>query len=159
MKVLIVSDTHRKNENFLKAVKLQKPLDLVIHCGDVEGSEYLVEKAAGCPAKIVMGNNDFFSCLPREIEMQIGPYRALIVHGHQYNVSLGNERLREEAEARGFDIAIYGHTHRPVIQQEGGVTLLNPGSLSYPRQEGRRPSYLIMEVDERGEAHYTIHYI
>ena len=30
MKVLIVSDTHRKNDNYFKALELVKP-DLVIH--------------------------------------------------------------------------------------------------------------------------------
>ena len=38
-----------------------------------------------------------------------------------------------------------------------GVTLLNPGSLSYPRQEGRRPTYMIMDVDNKGRAKYTLH--
>jgi len=36
---------------------------------------------------------------------------------------------------------------------------LNPGSLSYPRQEGRKPSYMIMKVDEKGEMHVTTHYL
>jgi predicted phosphodiesterase len=36
-----------------------------------------------------------------------------------------------------------------------GVFLVNPGSLTYPRQFGRVPTYVIMEVDEQGEAHFT----
>ena len=39
MRILIVSDTHRRNENFLRVVDKIGPLDLVVHCGDVEGSE------------------------------------------------------------------------------------------------------------------------
>ena len=34
------------------------------------------------------------------------------------------------------------------------LTILNPGSLSYPRQADRRPTFLIMEIDEEGEAHF-----
>ena len=64
MKVLIVSDTHRKNENYFKVLEMHKP-DLVIHCGDAEGSEYALSESADCPVQIVLGNNDFFSCLPR----------------------------------------------------------------------------------------------
>ena len=64
MKVLIVSDTHRKNDNYFKVLDIHKP-DLVIHCGDVEGSEYALSEAAECPVQIVLGNNDFFSYLPR----------------------------------------------------------------------------------------------
>ena len=40
MKVLIVSDTHRHNENYLKVVEKVKPIDMLVHCGDIEGSEY-----------------------------------------------------------------------------------------------------------------------
>jgi len=38
MKALIISDTHRRNDNFLKVIEQVAPVDLVIHCGDVEGS-------------------------------------------------------------------------------------------------------------------------
>ena len=61
MKILIVSDTHRKNDNFLNVVQNIGKLDMVIHLGDVEGSEYTIQEAAGCPVEMVSGNNDFFS--------------------------------------------------------------------------------------------------
>ena len=54
---------------------------------------------------------------------------------------------------------MFGHTHKPYLDTEDGITILNPGSLSYPRQEGRRPSYMIMTIDEAGEAHYEICYL
>lgn len=158
-KILIISDTHRRNENFLRLIEKVGKLDLLIHCGDVEGSEYLMQEAAGCPAKMVQGNNDFFSRLPRELEFMIGRYRVWVTHGHHYYVSMNYEMLKEEARARGADIVICGHTHRPVIDQEKGLTLINPGSLSYPRQENRRPSYVLMEIDTEGEAHYMLNYL
>lgn len=159
MKVLIVSDTHRKNENFLKVLERVAPIDMLVHCGDIEGSEYLIAQAAGCPVEMVVGNNDFFSDLPREKEFYIGKYKVWLTHGHTYYVSMGNEYLKEEARARSADIVIYGHTHRPVVDIEGGLVAVNPGSLTYPRQEGRRPSFVIMELDRKGEAHFTINYL
>lgn len=159
MRVLIVSDTHRRHDNYLEAVKRCKPLDMVIHCGDVEGGEYLIAEAAGCPVEIVRGNNDYFSDLPREKEVQLGKYRVLVVHGHQYCVNLGHQALVEEAVERGVDMVMYGHTHRPVISQERGVTVVNPGSLTYPRQEGKCPSYVLMETDRSGEAGFQIFYL
>lgn len=158
MKVLIVSDTHKSNGNFYKVLGEQKP-DLVIHCGDAEGSEEEFEAAADCPVRIVLGNNDFFSRLPRELTLDVGPYKVWVVHGHNYYVSMGNERLKREASDRGFDIVMYGHTHRPVVDEEGDVIAVNPGSLSYPRQEGHRPSYVIMELDENDEVCFTIHFL
>ena len=158
MKVLIVSDTHKKNENYFYVLEKEKP-DLVIHCGDAEGSEYALTQAADCPVEIVLGNNDFFSELPRELMLDIGPYKVWVVHGHNYYVSMGNENLKREAVERGVDIVFYGHTHRPVIDMDDEVIAVNPGSLSYPRQEGRRPSYAIMEMDDRDELQFSLHYV
>ncbi len=73
MKVLIVSDTHRRNENYFKAVEMHKP-DLVVHCGDIEGSEYALSEGAGCPIYMVSGNNDFFSYVPWEVEFAVLKY-------------------------------------------------------------------------------------
>lgn len=159
MKVLIVSDTHRQNNNYLKVVEACKPLDMVIHCGDVEGSEYVILQAAGCPVEMVMGNNDFFSDLPREKEFYLGKYHVWLTHGHNYYVSMDNQTIKQEARARGMDIVMYGHSHRPVVDYDEGVIAVNPGSLTYPRQEGRRPSYIIMEIDQNEEAHFSINYL
>lgn len=158
MKILIVSDTHRKNENYFNALEKEKP-DMVIHCGDVEGSEYALSEAADCPVNMVMGNNDFFSDLPRELELTIGPYKVWVTHGHSYYVSMGNEMLKQEAVARGMDVVLYGHTHRPVIDRGREVTAVNPGSISFPRQDGRRPSYALMELDDRNRLNFSIRYI
>ena len=157
MKILIVSDTHRKNENYFNVVRMQAP-DMVIHCGDAEGCEDVLAEAAGCPLQIVLGNNDFFSCLPRELELEVEGYKVWVTHGHNYYVSMGNETIKREAAAKGMDIVLYGHTHRPMIDKGGSVIAVNPGSISYPRQDGHRPSYAIMEVEE-GKVHFTIEYI
>lgn len=161
MKILIVSDTHRKDENLQKVIEKHLPLDMLIHLGDAEGSDGKIAGWVneGCDLEMVLGNNDFFSSLDREKELKIGRYRILLTHGHYYNVSLGVERLEQEARERRMDIAMYGHTHRPFYEVHNGIIILNPGSLSYPRQEGRRPSYMLMELDEQGEAHFTLNFL
>ena len=53
----------------------------------------------------------------------------------------------------------YCHVHRPFLEERGGVTILNPGSLSYPRQEGRKPSYMIMYMEEDGSVRYERHFV
>jgi putative phosphoesterase len=159
VRILIVSDTHRKNDNYLKAVESAGKLDLVIHLGDVEGSEYVIEEAVDCPVEIVAGNNDFFSDLPSEKTLQIGKYRVMITHGHRYYIGMGNEMLKKEAIAAGADIVMYGHTHKPVIDISKNIIAINPGSLSYPRQENKKPSYIIMDIDSDGEARFDLRYI
>ena len=114
---------------------------------------------AGCPLEIISGNNDFFSMLDKEKEIRIEKYKVLLTHGHYYYVSAGLDTLRKEAYSRGMDIVMFGHTHRPSIEYDKELTVINPGSLSYPRQPGRKPSYIMMELDREGEAHFTIHYL
>lgn len=38
MRILVISDTHRKDENVEKILKKEGTFDRVIHLGDVEGS-------------------------------------------------------------------------------------------------------------------------
>ena len=149
MKILIVSDTHRRDGNLTQVLDMVGQIDLLIHCGDVEGSEAFIKSIAGCPVHMVAGNNDFFTDLAQEEEFEIGKYRVWLTHGHHYYVSVGTEAILEEAESRGVDIVMFGHTHRPLIftDPQTNVTAINPGSISYPRQEGRRPSYVLMELD------------
>lgn len=158
MKVLVVSDTHKKNHTFYAAVEREKP-DLVIHCGDAEGYESDFEAELKCPIEVVQGNNDFFSVLPREKMLEIGSYKVWVVHGHNYYVSMGNETIKQEAIDRGADIVLYGHTHRPSIDDAGNVIAINPGSISYPRQEGRQSSYVVIELDAQDEISYEIRFL
>ncbi len=159
MKILIVSDTHRYNENYLRVLERVAPIDMVIHCGDIEGSEYAIAQSAGCPVQMVQGNNDFFSDLPREKEFQLGKYKVWMTHGHTYGVTVGNSYIKAEAKDRGADIVMYGHSHKPIVDMDDGIIAVNPGSLTYPRQDGRKPSFIIMELDKNGEAHFTINYV
>lgn len=159
MKVLIVSDTHGKHEYLEAVLEQEKPLDLLIHLGDAEGCEDYIEVIAECPMEVVAGNNDFYTNLPGEREMKIGKYKVFLTHGHYYYVNGGISHIKRAVEDRNIDIAMFGHTHRPFLEQYGDAVILNPGSISFPRQEGRNPSYIIMDLDEQGEAHFSIEYL
>ena len=149
MKILIVSDTHRNEDNLIEVLEKEKNLDLLIHCGDVEGAEHEIEHYAGCDTVFVSGNNDFFSSLPREAELQIEGYKVWVTHGHNYYVNTNPEYIKKEARSRGMDMVFYGHTHRPIIDKTEGLIAINPGSLTYPRQEGRKYSYAVLEIENQ----------
>ena len=163
MKILIVSDTHRRDGNLLEVIEKTAPFDMMIHLGDTEGSEAYFKdwiKNDLCVVHVVRGNNDFFSHTEAEKEISIGKYRACLCHGHMYGVSLGPENIKEEARSRKVNIVMFGHTHKPYLEYcSDGLVVLNPGSLSYPRQDGRHPSFMIMEIDRFGEAHYTTNFL
>lgn len=157
MKILIISDTHRKNEDFEKVLKATGPIDLLVHCGDVEGGEYYFSKAVDCPSYIVQGNNDYFSPLSPEVLFDAEGYRIWVTHGHKHFVSINRAFLVEEAKDRQANIVFFGHTHCPVVECVDGIWLVNPGSLSYPRQEGRRYTYAVAELNSESEPTITIH--
>ena len=149
MKILIVSDTHGAHRSFDKVIEREGKIDMLLHMGDVEGGELYIESTAGCPVHMVAGNCDFFSVLSGEEEIRIGDCKIFMTHGHGYYVSRDRERLKMEARKRGAQIAMYGHTHVPEIDLDGDVKVINPGSLSFPRQEGRQASYIIMHINQQ----------
>ena len=159
MKILVVSDTHGRDRELETTVEREAPFDRLIHCGDVEGREIFIEALADCPCCIVAGNNDFFCDLPREQEITIGGKKALVTHGHYYGVSIDLSGIADEARSRGCEIAFFGHTHKPVVAQKNGVLVINPGSLAYPRQSGRKSSYVILNTDIRGNIDAQIKYL
>ena len=150
MKVLVVSDTHRSEDNLEKVIRYEAPIDVFIHLGDIENREMKINAMLDIRTAVhmVQGNNDFFSSL-----------EAFITHGHLYGVSMGAEILAEEAKARGAEIAMFGHTHRPVLTRINGVIILNPGSVSYPRQPDRRASYSVINVESGRDMDIKIKYV
>ena len=159
MKIMIISDTHRERRNFYKAIEREKPIDLLVHCGDVIGEDADLAYIAGCKIEAVAGNMDFHSDLPGEKVFQIGNYKVFLTHGHLYGANYSEKNLREAGEYEGADIVMYGHTHIPKITRYGDIVVLNPGSISFPRQADHKASYAIMTIDDAGEAHYEIKYI
>ena len=158
-RIMIVSDTHRRHGNLAEAIYNEGHLDMLIHLGDVEGEEEVIKSIAGCETIFIAGNNDFFSPLDREKEIEIHGKKIWLTHGHNYYVSLDLKVIEQEAVARGMDIVMFGHTHRPLIQIEDELTFINPGSISYPRQADKRCTYIMLEIDDNGEMTFNLKYV
>ena len=154
MRILVISDSHGRNDDVEGLIDQAGHIDMLIHCGDVVSGEDYIRSLVDCPVYMVGGNSDYNLDLPRELELTIGSYRVFVIHGHMSWVNWGVDHLRQIAVENHYDIVMFGHTHVPFIQIEDNLTILNPGSLSYPRQEDRMPTFLIMEIDEYGMAHY-----
>lgn len=160
MKILIVSDTHGRHTYLSETIERIGHIDMLLHLGDVEGGEEEIKEMAGCPTEIVSGNNDYFSQLDREKIIYLGDYVIMMTHGHRYRVNFEYDTIKDVARQRGANIVMFGHTHVPLIDMSSNdVIAINPGSITQPRQPGRRPTYIIMEMDRFGKAHFTLHYI
>ena len=155
-KILIVSDTHGKLDYFKKALAAEKPVDRVIHAGDIYDQAGEFTKLCDCPVDIVRGNNDFDFSLPSDENIFIGNAKVFLTHGHRYSVSWGLRKLEEEAEKRKAGMVIYGHTHYPDVTYKGNKIFLNPGSISSPRQPGRKHTYAVIAVSDEGEITFEL---
>ena len=113
----------------LKAVRRERP-DVLIHLGDHDRDALVLrEEFPDTPLYSVCGNCDLMPLSPEKLVVQLGPVKALLTHGHIYNVSRWQaDSLVYAAQEAGAQIAMFGHTHRAVNDQLGGVTLLNPGT-------------------------------
>ena len=150
MKIIVLSDTHGNTELLRNVIfRNQVGLDLAIHLGDnlKDFNEVMIEFPY-IASLGVLGNCDFASmyfdaktegCFCAEKR------RIFYTHGHKYNVDHGVEYLSYNAKFNNCDIALYGHTHVGVITECSGVTVINPGSLSRPR-DNSGGTYAILEI-------------
>ncbi|MBP3703410.1 MAG: metallophosphoesterase [Lachnospiraceae bacterium] len=157
MKYLVISDSHGYNENIRKVIEIERPVEAVFHCGDLECHVADIERITGCSVIAISGNNDFYfhELQPQRMITRQG-HRILMVHGHRQGVNFTTSRLLYLAMENQADIVMFGHTHIPCHEEEGGITLLNPGSISIPRQSNKKPTYAIMEISEDGLCHFTM---
>lgn len=158
MKILITGDTHGKELYLSRIVEKVSPIDLLVHLGDFEGGAEYIRSIAPGKLEMVSGNNDFNVGYPKEKLLAIGSYNVMLTHGHRYGVYSGTYMLLEAAKRNYADIVMFGHTHVPMIQKKEGIWLINPGSPVLPRQQGGIPTYIIMDIDDRGEVHFTLNH-
>ena len=86
-----------------------------------------------------------------QIVTEFGGKKIGLCHGHRYLNYNGVDGLRYWALEQKVDIAMFGHTHVPFLDQDSSPVLLNPGSISRPRQERKIPTYTVMTISEDGE--------
>lgn len=167
MKIGVISDTHGDLQAWQQALAGPfKDVDLILHAGDVlyhgprnplldgYGPADLAEAINACevPIMIAQGNCDSeVDQMVLDIKIQ-NPYvitdqpqgRILVTHGHRYN----SEQIDGLIVHHKIDIWISGHTHIPILEKQGDVIFLNPGSCSLPKGEKPRRSVAIIESDQ-----------
>lgn len=163
LRILIMSDSHGRNENVELAIAQVREeigeFQMLIHLGDV-GDAREIESLAGVPCYIVRGNTDYDAKLLNANVIEASGHRIFATHGHLYQVDMRLELLRFAALENDCDIAMYGHTHVPYLEEDpDDVTILNPGSISKPRQADHRYTYMVMEIDDEDEVTYELRYV
>ena len=132
MKILLISDTHGNIEKALDVAKNIKGLNMIFHCGDLLEDADDLMRQLDIPVSSVPGNCDF-SASPSKAVVDTPAGRILLTHGHKENVNRDVTRLLYIAEENDCIAACFGHTHVAYMEDFDGITLINPGSLTRPR--------------------------
>ncbi|MFO7273961.1 MAG: metallophosphoesterase [Bacillota bacterium] len=159
LRVGVVSDTHRRF-GLVASMRAQcGQLDWLLHAGDhLTDAPRIAAELGVDPERVraVAGNCDFLVTEPAELLLELGGVKVLLVHGHQYGVKSGPQRLLYRAKELGARVAVFGHSHVPFLEEVDGVLLLNPGSLSMPRWPQDRPSFAVLELADGAVRAYHV---
>jgi len=148
MKIFVISDTHGRIKKAVEVYKGLTDVDLMIHLGDYKKDARDLESRLGIETVFVEGNMD--GSMTQEssskiIDTEYG--KILITHGHLDNVKNGFESIASRCISEGCKAVLFGHTHRPLYEEKNGIYLLNPGSISVPR-DGSYGSYAIIHTSD-----------
>ncbi|WP_053955916.1 metallophosphoesterase family protein [Inediibacterium massiliense] len=146
MKVLVISDTHKTIDLAARVIKEIEDVDICIHLGDHYEDALDIEESTGVEMIGVKGNCDRGDG-ESEMVLDLEDHRFFITHGHEYSVKMNLNRIYYRALELGCDVVLFGHTHSPLIDKIDDVLIMNPGSISLPR-DGQNRSYGIIEIDE-----------
>ena len=132
MRILVISDTHRFTTNAERLINEYNP-DYVLHLGDVcDDCEKLTKLFPDKIILSVIGNNDYecrYPDYPRERFFPLDGKKIFMCHGHRYNVKGSLVSLAMRGRELGADIVLFGHTHERLLQKDGDMLIMNPGTV------------------------------
>lgn len=134
MRILVLSDTHDKITNAVEVyntLSQKGKIDLIVHAGDYISDAKNLGYNLNAPILAVHGNCDSRDDDYAILETEAG--NIFLTHGHDFNIHLGVENLVLKAKELGCIGVIYGHTHKAHYENKNGIFLLNPGSITKPR--------------------------
>jgi putative phosphoesterase len=131
----LISDTHGLLRPGVHAALTG--VELILHSGDVGGSEILDELRLIAPVKAVFGNTDppDEPDLAGELLVDIDGIRVHVSHGHE----VGSPTPAKLAARYDADVVVFGHTHRQLVSRLGNQLFVNPGAAG-PQRFNLTPS-------------------
>jgi uncharacterized protein len=137
----LISDTHGLLRP--EAVTFLRGSDRIVHAGDIGDAHVLTELNALAPVTAVRGNIDkgpWAEAIANTETVQVDDVFIYVIH----DVA----ELDLDSVAAGFHVVVFGHSHRPSVQERDGVLYVNPGS-SGPRRFKLPVAVAELEVDGR----------
>lgn len=111
---------------------------------------------ARCRAEFAEDALAFLADAPESLDLEFAGARVHMIHATPWNpfagyIHPGSPQLPRFAKLP-YDFVILGHTHVPMVERAGNVTVVNPGSPSQPRDGDRRGSYAVLDLESRTAA-------
>ena len=149
MKIAVISDTHRIKKYMELSKKYIQEADVLIHLGD--DSEDIKEFTKDFKGEIygVSGNCDRIGEYPKEQLLVLEGKKIFITHGDIYGVKSNLINIYFKGRELEADIILFGHTHIPLIEEQDGIYLMNPGSVSLPRINKRYIGMIELEKENK----------
>ena len=148
MLAVVVADTHipRRAKALPEGLTPHlKRADLVLHAGDLLVENVLYELGAYAPVRAVRGNVDGWDVrLPETLEFELGGVPVAMTHDSGQSKG---RRSRMRRRFPGARVVVFGHSHIPLLEDEDGLMLLNPGS---PTDKRRQPehTFALLRVED-----------
>lgn len=133
LRILVFSDTHGMIENCNRTVRKLVGVDMIIHAGDASADAVDMQREfSKIPVKYVRGNSEI-SQAPPDLFFECDGVKIFLTHGQHYYVKseASYHTLITHARELGADIVVFGHTHIPICDNLGDITVLNPGSARF----------------------------
>ncbi len=149
MRIMVLSDSHGRPSLIEKAISSQPQAEHIFFLGDcTRDIDTVAPFFSDRKFHIVKGNCDFGSDYPEYDFITLENCGIFYCHGHNFGVKGSTERLSAFAGNMGASIALFGHTHCSYTSYEDGLHIVNPGSLSLPRNS--RASYAVIDICQNG---------
>ena len=146
MRILVLSDSHGRVDNMAVCVERTEP-DHILHLGDcVHDADRLARQFPAIPMTTVPGNCDYGAWDEPEKLIELGGRRILMMHGHTRGVKYDPQRAIYAAREYGADVLLFGHTHRPLVDFDGSLYVMNPGTVG---GRGNAATYGIITVNDK----------
>ena len=131
MKILVLSDSHGRAGALRQAIQREDPHAMLFLGDGSYDAEKMREEYPALPIFTVPGNCDYGSFSEPEQLIELDGVRILMMHGHTRGVKYGGMNAYYAAKEAGADVLLYGHTHRPMVDYDGAIYTMNPGSIRY----------------------------
>lgn len=141
---LVLSDSHGDKNAIQKALDQFGDVDYIFHLGDYASDATYIAEHSRASVRSVRGNCDYIADDPYFDEVVICGNRIVLTHGHKLNAKYSMERLYYYALEHEAKAILFGHTHVATAQFVDGIWLVNPGSVSEPREGGRSAARLMI---------------